>query len=117
MSGASKRFSVIIIAFMVLCLTAGTCFAGVIKDSIKVYDKGKKYYDREKYDKAIECFEEVVGKYPETDLTQIAMYFLADSYAKSGNKDKAAAAYSEMVKKYKSGFWVKKAEEEMKKLK
>ncbi|MDD4956820.1 MAG: tetratricopeptide repeat protein [Candidatus Omnitrophica bacterium] len=83
----------------------GTCLALTIKDSMKLYDEGKREYKREKYDEAIESFKKAVEECPESAMTEVAMYYLGKSYEKAGQKTEAKTVLKGLIEKYGSGKW------------
>ncbi|MFQ5952309.1 MAG: tol-pal system YbgF family protein [Candidatus Omnitrophota bacterium] len=100
------------------CTTIGYCDATAsIREAIKLYDEGKNLYNREEYRKAVEYFQKVVNDSPESDMTEVAMYYLGSSYEHMGNYDKAITIYGQLIDKYKRGFWVKAAKKDIKEIK
>jgi len=101
---------VILLVFGVCC---SACYAGDIKDAVKLHDKGKREFRREDYKEAADYFKQAINDCPDNALTPVSMYYLADSYEKMGKDSKARATYKELVAKYKSGYWVQQAEKQL----
>lgn len=101
----------LLLAFAVCSCAA---YAGDIGDAVKLHDKGKRMFNREKYGEAAAYFKQAINDCPDSAMTQVSMYYLADSYEKMGKKDKAAQTYNELVTRYKSGYWVDLAQDQLK---
>jgi outer membrane protein assembly factor BamD len=61
---------------------------------------GHIYYKKSAYPAAIARFEGIVQGYPETQVAEKAMYYLALSYQGLGEFDKAKQGLSELLEKY-----------------
>jgi outer membrane protein assembly factor BamD len=61
---------------------------------------GHIYYKKSAYPAAITRFEGVVRDYPETQVAEKAMYYLALSYQGLGESDKATQGFKELLEKY-----------------
>ncbi|MGD2278554.1 MAG: tetratricopeptide repeat protein [Candidatus Omnitrophota bacterium] len=105
---------VLLTALMVGFSSIGYCDAAAIRKSFKVYDTGKNYFDNGDYRRAVSQFEDVVGNYPETDLTEAAMYYLGKSYEKMDNNKQAISVYEALIKRFRRGYWVKSARDHIK---
>jgi tetratricopeptide (TPR) repeat protein len=61
---------------------------------------GSFYFKKKNYKGALVRFREVVGKYPNTELLDKALYFIGLSYDKLGEGELAADVYKTLVENY-----------------
>lgn len=115
-----KRMLVIVIictALMGWC-TNGYTF-GLRKpkaDSVKLYDKAHDSYLKGKYKEAEKGYQEFMKKHPDSLLIETALYYTARCYTEDKNYNQAISYYKQLLIKYKKGFWVDSAKEEIVKI-
>lgn len=85
----------IIISFLI----APAAFCQETEDS-QVFIAGFNAYQQKDYTTSIEKMNEVLQKYPETPLKDMALFWLARSYFKTGNQQEAARYLSQFSKEY-----------------
>ena len=73
-------------------------------------------YNLTRYDKAIPAFKYYIEHYPQTPLTQSAMYYLAKSYQESLDYESAKGIFQQLTVNYKEGVWVERSLEELYKI-
>ena len=83
-------------------------------ETLEIYNKAQDLYKEGKYDQAVEEYLEFLKLYPDNTLGVAAMYYTAESYQKQGKNDKAAEYYKKLIDKYRKGFWVDSAKENLK---
>ncbi len=110
-----------IIIFIALILT-GCASTGSYKYSTSnidtPYSKGSDAYYKSNYEEAIKYFNQYIAESEEDDvLMDMALYNLAGSYKELGNKNKAIETYQKLIDKFKEGYWVDSAKEEISSLK
>lgn len=112
-----KKNTLIMITVIVVSIlfVSSTCFSLTIKDSIKLYDRGKREYKRGDYNDAIDYFNKAINDCPESSMTEASMYFLGKSYQQAGNAKMATDTFKQLVDKYKSSKWANWAKQELKK--
>lgn len=72
---------------------------------------GKMYFDQEDYEKAIECFEQVLHEYPDSEAAPEAFYFRGVSrFNMSHNAGELKDIYEEITERYPESEWAKKSE-------
>ncbi len=64
------------------------------------YDKARAVFSTEKFDDAMKLFTEFIKKYPDTELTDNAQFWVAECYYKQKEFDKAILEYDKMVTTY-----------------
>ena len=124
------KFRFLFLIMLLACVLSGCCKAGLYNVTDPTYEragsatsdrdhfeKAKKYYDTEDYDKAINNFSQYIKDKPDGILTVVAIYYLAESYEKKNNIDKALETYQRLVNKYKTGEWVMWSKENIQELK
>ncbi len=69
-------------------------------DDSQVFIAGFNAYQQKDYATSIEKMNEVLQKYPETPLRDMALFWLSRSYYKAGNQQEAARYLSQLSKEY-----------------
>lgn len=110
-----RTLTIFSVVLMISLSLSAVSFSMDIEDSIKTFNKGEREYRRGDYDDAIGLFNKVINKYPETALTEVAMYYLAKSYDMEGEKSMAKETYESLISKYPSGNWAVWAKDELEK--
>jgi TolA-binding protein len=80
------------------------------------YNSGKRAQERGNYKEAARYYQQYVADNPDSTMTEVAMYYLAECYQEMGDNQKAKDTYGKLVAKYKSGFWADSAKKELKEL-
>jgi outer membrane protein assembly factor BamD (BamD/ComL family) len=91
-----RKFAVIILAFLPL-LACGKKLAS----EKELYEQGAKYEATQDYNKALECYQTIVDKYPKSENRYKAMFMVAyinSDYLKDTKK--AIKGYDELLKEY-----------------
>lgn len=101
-------FILIIISFLI----APAAFCQETEDS-QVFIAGFNAYQQKDYATSIEKMNEVLQKYPETPLKDMALFWLARSYFKMGNQQEAARYLSLFSKEYPDNPLKNTVEEEL----
>lgn len=81
------------------------------------YNEGKKHYINEEYEQASRYFKQYVTDFPDNPMTEVALYYLANSYKEIHEYANAQKTYQMILNKYTEGFWVDSARSELKSLK
>lgn len=68
------------------------------------YEAALAFYHNEKYEKAISAFNNYIEKYPESPKTIDAKFYMAESYAKNGQKAKAVELYQTLASGPKTAY-------------
>ena len=80
------------------------------------YAAAEAFYQKANYSKAIEKYQEYVALNPQGNLAAIATYYIAKSYAASGNTDKARESFNRVGEKFPGTSWAAFAKEQLKSL-
>ena len=91
------RFLVVLVIISSLLVPPGFCQE--TEDS-QVFISGFNAYQQKDYATAIEKMNEVLQKYPDTPLRDMALFWLSRSYFKGGNQQEAARFMSQFSKEY-----------------
>lgn len=89
----------LVILIIISFLIAPSAFCQETEDS-QVFIAGFNAYQQKDYATSIEKMNEVLQKYPETPLKDMALFWLARSYFKTGNQQEAARYLSQFSKEY-----------------
>lgn len=91
------RFLVVLV--IISSLVVPPAFCQETEDS-QVFIAGFNAYQQKDYASAIEKMNEVLQKYPDTPLRDMALFWLSRSYYKTGNQQEAARYLSQFSKEY-----------------
>jgi len=91
------RFFIAVVIISALLVPAGFCQE--TEDS-QIFISGFNAYQQKEYATTIEKMNEVLQKYPDTPLRDMALFWLSRSYFKSGNQQEAARFMSQFTKEY-----------------
>ncbi|GEM_PF-2443516 len=105
-----------VVAVMFICAAAGYSYAGPIKDSVSWYDKGKGLYKKGDFEGAVKCFHKAVYGYPKNVMTEVSMYFLANTYWHMGDAGRAVSVYQNIITRYGKSYWVDLAKGDLKEI-
>lgn len=68
----------------------------------KMYQEAYDFLMKKEYEKAADMFSRFLEQYPDDKLTPNAAYWLAESYYAQGENERAAVAFADSFKKYKT---------------
>lgn len=91
------RFFIVLV--IISTLLSPQAFCQETEDS-QIFISGFNAYQQKDYSTAIEKMNEVLQKYPDTPLRDMALFWLSRSYFKSGNQQSAARFMSQFSKEY-----------------
>lgn len=112
-SAAKQICSFIVLSMMTISLLGCATSQTHIGDG---YTAARQAYKRGNYETAIENYQMFLEKNPDSGISQVAMYYLAESYKNTGKDKKAAETYKTLISKYKEGMWVKWANKDLKEI-
>ena len=76
-----------------------------------ILGRGKTEFNLEHFDQAIQCFQELLVRYPKTDAAPEAQYFLGVSRYKASHDPKELKSILENLQRdYSGSEWTKKAQ-------
>ncbi|RII28138.1 MAG: hypothetical protein CXR30_14470 [Geobacter sp.] len=103
----------ILIALVIISsLLVSTGFCQETEDS-QIFIAGFNSYQQKDYPAAIDKMNEVLQKYPDTPLRDMALFWLSRAYFKSGNQQEAARYMSQFSKEYPDNPLKNTVEEEL----
>ena len=116
----SRKFFI----FSLLCCVFAGCsslpkasyYSGQSYQDIRAYYRGEQMYNLARYDKAVHAFKYYIDHYPQTPLTQSAMYYLAKSYRELLDDQSAKKIFRQLAESYQEGIWVDRSLEEIYKI-
>ncbi|ABW67859.1 DNA uptake lipoprotein-like protein [Desulfosudis oleivorans Hxd3] len=89
-----KQLAVILSALLMICAMAGCAHKPVQEKSAQeLADEGTRYFDKGRYKKSIEAFENLRDWYPFSKLTTLADLKVADAYFNMEEYESAVSAY------------------------
>jgi uncharacterized repeat protein (TIGR01451 family) len=89
----------LVVLLIISSLIVPPAYSQETEDS-QVFIAGFNAYQQKDYASSIEKMNEVLQKYPETPLRDMALFWLARSYYKAGNQQEAARYLSQFSKEY-----------------
>ncbi len=89
----------LVVMAIISSLIALPAFCQETEDS-QVFIAGFNAYQQKDYASSIEKMDEVLKKYPDTPLRDMALFWLSQSYYKAGNQQEAARYFSQFSKEY-----------------
>jgi len=117
MRQVSKFLIIITALFLTGCASTGS-YKYSRSASDTPYSKGSDAYYQSNFEEAVKYFEQHIAENPDDDvLLDMTLYNLAGSYKELGNKSKAIETYQKLIDKFKEGYWVDSAKEEISSLK
>ena len=96
------------------CFMFASCASGPSKNPFGPYSAAETFYKKGNYPKAIEKYQEYLGGYPQGNLAAIAEYYIAKSYAASGDTPKARESFKRVTEKFPGTSWAEFAKEQLK---
>jgi len=97
---------------MILSLLHSPLYAQESEDS-RVFIAGFNAYKQKDYSTSIVRLNEVLQKYPDTSLRDVALFWLGRAYFKNGNEEDAARTLSRFSEEFPSSPLMETAEEEL----
>lgn len=85
-------------------------------ESVKMYDDAHELYEDGKYSEAEIKYQQFMQANPNSKLVEAAMFYSGKSCTEQKKYDQAIAHYNALIDKYKEGFWVETAKEEISKI-
>jgi hypothetical protein len=92
-------FRLLVVLVIISSLVIPPAFCQETEDS-QVFIAGFNAYQQKDYASSIEKMNEVLQKYPDTPLRDMALFWLSRSYFKTGNQQEAARYLSQFSKEY-----------------
>ena len=77
------------------------------------YSAAETFYKKANYPKAIEKYQEYLAANPQGNLAAIATYYIAKSYAASGDTAKACENFKRVSEKFPGTSWAEFAKEQL----
>jgi uncharacterized repeat protein (TIGR01451 family) len=102
----------LVILVIISSLIIPPAFSQETEDS-QIFIAGFNAYQQKDYVSSIEKMNEVLQKYPDTPLRDMALFWLSRSYFKSGNQQEAAKHLSQFSKEYPDNPLKSTVEEEL----
>jgi TolA-binding protein len=102
----------LVILIIISSLIAPPAFCQETEDS-QIFIAGFNAYQQKNYASSIEKMNEVLQKYPDTPLRDMALFWLARSYFKAGNQQEAARYLSQFSKEYPDNSLKNTVEDEL----
>ncbi|MFH0985546.1 MAG: tetratricopeptide repeat protein [Candidatus Omnitrophota bacterium] len=90
-----------------------SCASSSPKYSFGPYSEAETFYKKGNYPKAIEKYQEYLTSHPQGTLSAIAEYYVAKSYALSGNRDNARESFELVIKKFPGTSWAEFSKEQL----
>lgn len=113
----SRSSCIIALVIAVSMIAATGVQAETISRSLDLYDEGKDLYEDGKYGQAVQYFEKAVQDCEKNPMTVVYMYYMADSYEKMGNENKALSTYKKLVATSDSEYWTQQAKKQINRIK
>ena len=96
-----------------LGLMLASCASSSPKYSFGPYSEAEVFYKKGNYPKAIEKYQEYLTTHSQGNLAAIAEYYIAKSYAASGNKDKACERFKKVSENFPGTSWAEFSKEQL----
>jgi outer membrane protein assembly factor BamD (BamD/ComL family) len=96
-----------------LGVMAASCASHAPRYSFGPYSDAETFYKKGNYPKAIEKYQEYLTTHPQGNLAATAEYYIAKSYAASGNKDKAREIFKQVLEKFPGTSWAEFSQEQL----
>jgi len=110
-----QKFSsvMVVLAFMMVMVGCATTTRTAIGDG---YTTAQKAYERGDYATAQTYYEKYIEKNPTDILTEVALYYLASSYAHQGDVVQAQKTYQELISQFSGSKWARWAQSDLEKI-
>jgi len=96
-----------------LGLMMASCAFHPLKRSFGPYSDAETFYKKGNYPKAIQKYQEYLSGNPQGNLAAIAEYYIAKSYAASGDTAKARENFEQVVEKFPGTSWAEFSKEQL----
>ncbi len=106
-----KRTQVFATGLILACLSLSCASRSV--SSFGPYSAAETYDSKGNYSKAIEHYQEYLTANPQGSLAPIAEYYIAKSYAASGDQDQARGGFERVVSQFPDSSWADFATEQL----
>jgi len=97
----------------VLGMMLASCAFSSPKYSFGPYSEAETFYKKGNYPKAIEKYQEYLTTHSQGNLAAIAEYYIAKSYAASGNQDKARESFKQVLEKFPGTSWAEFSKDQL----
>ena len=77
------------------------------------YSDAENFYKKGDYTKAIGKYQEYLSGHPQGNMAAIAAYYIAKSYAASGDMVKAREHFKRVIKQYPQTSWAEFSQEQL----
>gem|GEM_PF-699392 len=108
------------IAFLMLLVFSTTGFSSCAFRSAQrnfgPYSEAESFYKKGNYPEAIEKYQEYLAGHPQGNMAAISEYYIAKSYAASGDTVKAREAYERVVQLYPETSWAEFSKDQLDRL-
>ncbi|MBN2331606.1 MAG: outer membrane protein assembly factor BamD [Deltaproteobacteria bacterium] len=90
----------IVLALGFLLLATGGCarHGTVTGDARSIYQQGERFYERQRFARAIEIYQQVQNEYPESEYARLALLRVGDSHYRKNELDEAGTNYNDFLK-------------------
>ncbi|MFA7255044.1 MAG: tetratricopeptide repeat protein [Candidatus Omnitrophota bacterium] len=96
-----------------LSVLFASCAFHSSKHSFGPYSAAETFYSKGNYPKAIEKYQEYLAENPKGNLAATAEYYVAKSYAASGNPDRARESFERVLKTFPGTSWAAFSKEQL----
>ncbi len=103
------------ISFVCIVFLSG-CLRGPSRHQFGDYSNAEKFYAEGKYEKAIDSYSKYIDSHPEGNLSIIAEYYIAKSYAELNKVAEARSGFQAIASKYPDLIWAELSKEQVKAL-
>lgn len=80
------------------------------------YSEAERHYEKGRYEKAIQKYQEYIRENPQGNMTVICLYYMAKSHEALGQRDQARELYQKIVREHKGLIWVDFSKDRLKEL-
>ena len=96
-----------------LSVTVSSCSFGSSQRAFGPYSEAETFYRQADYSKAIGKYQEYLAANPQGNLAASAEYYIAKSYAASGDKGKALESFVRVTENFPKTSWAAFAKEQL----
>jgi len=90
-----------------------SCASSVHKNAFGPYSAAETFYAKGNYPQAIKKYQEYLVSNPQGNLASIAEYYIAKSYAASGDTANARKSFTQVVEKFPGTSWAEFAKDQL----
>jgi len=103
----NQNMKQIIKLLLIIGLLNPSVIFGFFGDDSKIYNKGKKYVIERKIEEAINVFEQLINKYPDSRYVDDSYFWIGYCFEMIGNKEiEAFMAYQRLVNLFPNSSWM-----------